>query len=322
MMKIAVIGGSGFIGTRLVSRLVKAGREVVIIDKEQSRAFPHLWVYGDVREIDTLSTVLQGCDVLYNLAAEHSDRVSPESLYFDVNVDGAENVCKAAVERDVRRIVFTSSVAVYGNSPLGTDESAELNPVNPYGRSKMLAEDVYRKWYGSSAGRSLVIVRPTVVFGEDNRGNVYNLLRQIASGRFLMIGSGKNMKSMAYVENVAAFLDYLLIYERGENIFNYADKPDFDMNGLVAFVMDCLGRKGKLPIRIPYALGILGGYLFDFISRLTGKPLPVSSARVRKFAMNTHFVTKRAGDLYFQNPVSIERGLEKTLEYEFKLANP
>ena len=78
--------------------------------------------------------------------------------------------------------------------------------------------------------RSLVIVRPTVVFGEGNRGNVYNLLRQIASRRFLMFGDGRNKKSMAYVENVAAFIEYSLSFKKGVHIYNYIDKPDFDMN--------------------------------------------------------------------------------------------
>lgn len=73
-----------------------------------------------------------------------------------------------------------------------------------------------------------------MVFGEQNRGNVYNLLRQIASGKFIMIGSGQNRKSMAYVENVAAFIEHALGFGPGVHIYNYIDKPDFDMNTLVA----------------------------------------------------------------------------------------
>ncbi len=88
-----------------------------------------------------------------------------------------------------------------------------------------------------------MIVRPTVVFGEQNRGNVYNLLRQIASGKFMMIGDGTNRKSMAYVENVAAFLEYSLGFENGVHIYNYIDKPDFDMNTLVSKVNKALGKE-------------------------------------------------------------------------------
>lgn len=79
----------------------------------------------------------------------------------------------------------------------------------------------------------MTIIRPTVVFGEGNRGNVYNLFRQIASGRFVMIGSGNNMKSMAYVENIAARLEHALDQQSTYQVSNYVDKPDFTMNQLV-----------------------------------------------------------------------------------------
>jgi nucleoside-diphosphate-sugar epimerase len=80
---------------------------------------------------------------------------------------------------------------------------------------------VYKAWQEKDPeNRKLVIVRLTVVFGEQNRGNVYNLFRQIASGKFMMIGDGTNRKSMAYVENVAAFLEYSLGFENGVHIYN------------------------------------------------------------------------------------------------------
>jgi nucleoside-diphosphate-sugar epimerase len=103
-----------------------------------------------------------------------------------------------AEEKGIKTIVFTSSVAIYGFAPLGTDESGEINYFNDYGRTKYEAELVYKAWYEKDPeNRKLVIVRPTVVFDEQNRGNVYNLLRQIASGKFMMIGNGENRKSMA-----------------------------------------------------------------------------------------------------------------------------
>ena len=74
--------------------------------------------------------------------------------------------------------------------------------------------------------KTLVIIRPTVVFGEGNRGNVFNLMNQIAKNRFMMVGSGTNRKSMAYVENVAAFLEYSLSFQSGLHVHNYVDKPD------------------------------------------------------------------------------------------------
>jgi GlcNAc-P-P-Und epimerase len=100
--------------------------------------------------------------------------------------------------------------------PPGTNEQGAINPFNEYGRTKYEAECVYRDWQAQDPGnRALVIIRPTVVFGEQNRGNVYNLLRYLADGRFVMVGSGRNVKSMAYVENIAAFLEHSLSFGPG-----------------------------------------------------------------------------------------------------------
>lgn len=316
MIKISVIGGSGFIGTRLCHRLLNKNFEFKIIDKKVSQTFPDRTTIADVRNIDGLRNSIEG-DCIINLAAEHRDDVSPKSLYDEVNVGGAENVCKVAEEKGINKIIFTSSVAVYGFAPLGTDEKGELKPFNDYGRTKMLAEKVYMNWYNKAPERRvLVIIRPTVVFGEGNRGNVYNLLRQIASGKFIMIGDGKNVKSMAYVENVAAFIEYNLSYSKGIHIYNYIDKPDYDMNTLVDVVYRMLGKKRRINIRIPYKIGLIGGYLFDILAGISGKKLPISSIRIKKFCSNSCFNTSISAT-GFVPPVSLLEGLEKTIRYEF-----
>jgi len=313
---ISIVGGSGFIGTRLSKRLISSGKDIVIIDKKSSGTFPDLWKYSDVREFDVLSKAIQG-DVIINLAAEHRDDVTPLSLYDEVNVEGAKRVCEVAEEKGINRIIFTSSVAVYGFAPIGTDESGDINYFNDYGRTKYLAEQVYKEWQKKdSENRTLVIVRPTVVFGEQNRGNVYNLLKQIASGKFMMVGSGKNVKSMAYVENVAAFLEYSLDFKSGIHVYNYIDKPDFTMNTLVKKVFKALGKEEKVGIRIPYSIGYGMGKILDLGAKISGKKLPISSIRVKKFCSNTSFNTSivKSG---FEAPVSIEEGLSQTIKYEF-----
>ena len=181
-MQITIIGGSGFVGTRLTKRLLEAGHTVKIADKRKSVTYPELWL--------------------------RCDDVTPKSLYDEVNVQGSENICSACSELGIHRIIFTSSVAVYGFAPVGTDESGEIKYFNDYGRTKFLAEEKYREWLKKDSSNSVTIIRPTVIFGEQNRGNVYNLLRQIAGGKFPMVGKGTNRKSMNYVENVAAFIQF------------------------------------------------------------------------------------------------------------------
>jgi nucleoside-diphosphate-sugar epimerase len=292
------------------------GHTVKIADKNDSGKYPRLRLYADVREPDTLEKAIAGSDVVVNLAAEHRDDVAPKSLYDDVNVTGAENVCAVCAKLGVRKIVFTSSVAVYGFAPVGTDETGAVDYFNDYGRTKWLAEETYRAWLAADPENSLAIIRPTVIFGEQNRGNVYNLLRQIAGGKFLMVGKGANIKSMAYVENVAAFIEYNLHNPPGERLFNYIDKPDFDMNALVAAVRRALGKSGRL-FHWPYWLGYAGGLCFDLLAKASRKKLSVSSIRVKKFCADTMFESANIKTTGFRPPVSLAEGLERTIRYEF-----
>nr|WP_269763662.1 NAD-dependent epimerase/dehydratase family protein [Treponema vincentii] len=252
-----------------------------------------------------------------NLAAEHRDDVEPKSLYDAVNVDGAENVCKVCTEVGIKRIIFTSSVAVYGFAPLNTNETGKINYFNDYGRTKWLAEGKYRDWLNTDKSNSLTIIRPTVVFGEQNRGNVYNLLRQISSGFFPFIGNGKNKKSMAYVENIAAFIEFSLNNPSGEHLFNYIDKPDFDMNSLTTEVYSILGKQNHKIFHWPYWLGYFGGLCFDLLAKITGKKLAISSIRVKKFCANTLFDSINIQKTGFKPPVLLKDGLYNTIKYEF-----
>jgi GlcNAc-P-P-Und epimerase len=318
MQIINVIGGSGFIGTRLVQRLLsKELLSVQIIDKAPSKVHPDLVTLCDVRSVEQLRASIDNESVIVNLAAEHRDDVCPVSLYDDVNVGGARHICKVAREKGVQTIVFTSSVALYGFAPIGTDESGNIAPFNDYGRTKYEAEQVFKAWQAEAPSeRTLTIIRPTVVFGEQNRGNVYNLLRQIASGKFVMVGSGENRKSLAYVENVAAFIEYSMSFKPGVHVYNFIDKPDFTMNQLVSSVKRILGQNGKIGIRLPYTVGYAIGKGFDFVAAITGKRFSISSIRVKKFCANSVYGTA-IHEIGFVSPVPLAQALEQTIRHEF-----
>lgn len=313
--RVGVIGGSGFIGSWLVGLLLNHKHNVRIIDKEPSRIHPELSTEADVRDPAALLEACRGCDVLYNLAAEHRDDVSPLELYQQVNVDGAANTCAAAEQLGIRKLVFASSAAVYG-FPVGEiDETAPMNPFNEYGRTKLRAEQVFVTWAEGSAERSLTIVRPTVVFGPGNRGNVYVLLKHIASGRSVVIGDGSNKKSMAYVANVAEFLAYALRFGEGVHIYNYVDKPDPDMNELVSIANETLGRGRAL--RVPYGLAMAVGKTFDLIAQLSGRQLSISSVRIKKYASSTQFAADRMLESGFRPSHSLHGALVTTIRHEF-----
>ena len=316
---IGIIGGSGFIGTRLVDRMLKAGEKVKIIDKNKSEKHPKLWRFGDVRDIKSLTEALEGVDSIINLAAEYKDNLRPFELYYDTNVKGAVNVCEVADELGIKKIVFTSSVAVYGFTTKETDETGKLEPFNEYGRTKMLAEVEYKKWLEADPeSKALVFIRPAVVFGEGNsQGNVYTLMQQTRKNSFI-IGSGKNIKSMAYVENVAAFIQYCTKeFTSGFHLFNYVDKPDYNMIELMKLLKRLQNRDAKL-IKVPYFVGYTAGAVFDLLSRITKREYAISRIRIKKFCSSSHFTSSSVEQTRFSATVTIEEGLKSTLRYEFK----
>jgi nucleoside-diphosphate-sugar epimerase len=313
-MSITIIGGSGFVGSFLIKEL--EGFNIGNLDKNPSPFYDKNTVIGDIRVIDEIK-IPKGTDSVVLLAAEHRDDVSPVTLYYDVNVQGTKNVLHAMDSAGVKNLVFTSSVAIYGLNKKNPNETHKEDPFNHYGKSKWEAELVIKEWYENDpTNKSVTILRPTVIFGERNRGNVYNLLKQISSGKFMMIGKGQNKKSMAYVGNIVALIkDRLEKKELGHHVFNYADKPDFSMVELTQTIEEKM--KIKLPsIKIPYLFGMMGGYGFDFISVLSGKKFSISSVRVQKFCATTQFDSDKVHSS-FKAPYTLKEGLDKTLEHEF-----
>lgn len=306
---IKLIGGAGFVGSRLQIELPS----YEVLDKAS-----HGNMFCDVTVTKTIEGRFDKLDKIVLLAAEHRDDVSPTSKYYETNVIGTQNVLNEMDRVGCKHLIFTSSVAVYGLNRVNPDENHSVDPFNHYGKSKWEAEKVIKAWYDKDPDRkSVTIIRPTVIFGEMNRGNVYNLLRQIASGKFLMIGKGQNRKSMAYVGNVVALVKYRLeVAEQGYHVLNYVDKPDLTMKSLLSVIEKSLNK--KIPsVRIPVLLGYLGGFGFDMLAFVTRKKLAISSVRVKKFVATTQFDATRVHSSGFKAPYTLEEGLDRTLNYEF-----
>ncbi len=273
-----------------------------IADVAPSKTYPTLSSFCDVRDAGAIREACAGADVIYNLSAVHCDDMRPRSLYREVNVDGAANICAAATAAGIDSIVFTSSVAIYGFGAVELDEDAPPAPFNDYGTTKLEAEDVFKSWFGEKAGRTLTIVRPTAVFGEGNHGNVFTLIYQIRRNRFVMSGSGdNNVKSIAYVENVAAFLDHVLSRGHGPQVYTYVDKPDYSARELVSTIRRQFGKSGDAPA-MPYGLAALIGAGCDDLAAVSGRSLPFS--RVRALASG------------FIPPVNLDEGMRRTIADE------
>lgn len=314
----AVLGGAGFLGQRLVAILASEGQSPIIIDCAPEPASSNTeYRCADVRDLPAISAAMDKVGTLYFLAAEWRDDVANGDVYYDVNVEGARNVCDAMRAHNVQKCIFASSVSVYPFLEKEMDETTLPDPEGPYGDSKIKAEAVLKAWADEDANRTLVIIRPTVIFGEGNRGNVWNLIAQLESGRMAMIGNGENKKSISYVENVAGAFAFADRLPKGTHLFNYSDKPDFTTKALVALLCKLLNRPGP-KIRLPYLVAFGIGLLGDSAAKITGRKIRIRSVRIKKFAANTCYSAQKFSALGYEAKYSLTDALERVIDADFQ----
>ncbi len=318
-MNILITGGTGFVGTAFRTALAKRGHSFVSFDLHPPDQPAGEYIRGDVRDPPALTAAMKNVDAVIHLAAAHHDFGISRETFEAVNIEGTQNVCTAMCECGVKKLVFYSTVALYGSKAGIATESSAPAPESDYGRTKLGAEAECRKWSESNQQNHCLILRPTVIFGPGNFANMYSLIRQVESGKFLRVGAMENIKSLAYVDNiVAATLSLWLDKPEkldGFEIFNYVDQPDLTSRQIVEAIYSGLGRKPPA-FFVPYLIARLLVVPFDLIIKLTGKNLPVSSARIRKLAKaNTQFDASRIHDLIEIETRSVQSGIREMVEW-------
>jgi nucleoside-diphosphate-sugar epimerase len=316
-MRILVTGSSGFIARFLIPGLAARGHEVVGIDTRAGADFgDHFrFIHANILDEDAVNRAMQQVDLVVHLAAEHKDFGVAESLYHQVNVDGTDNLLRSAARSGVGKFVFFSSVAVYGESPVPTHEEQSPAPDSPYGKTKLLAERRIEEWGREDAGRQVVIVRPTVIFGPWNYANMYRLIESVAKRRYIGVGDGRNIKSVGYVENVTAATLFLVDrLKPGLELYNYADAPHLSTGELVRCIAHSL--KVSVPfVRIPKPLALACAFPFDVVAKATGADLPLTAKRIDKFTSPTHHLAGKIRAIGYEPPYSLEEGIRKTVAW-------
>jgi UDP-glucose 4-epimerase len=260
-MRFLVTGGAGFLGAVLANHLCRDGHQVRVID-DLSAGDPDrledavLFTRGDVADRPKLWTLLQDVDCVYHLAARVRVRESVlyPRQYNEVNVGGTVSVMEAMRDAGVRRVVFTSSGAVYGEQPeQPVQEDQRPNPQSPYAVSKLAAE-YYVRTIGALWGIETVILRVFNAYGPGPRlpashpPVVPHFLQQAQQGGSLVIfGDGHQTRDFVYVDDV---VDALVAASTAPNVdrrvINVASGEETSINELVSMVGKAVGKRPEV----------------------------------------------------------------------------
>jgi UDP-glucose 4-epimerase len=218
--RVLVTGGAGFVGSHLVDRLLKEGLEVVVLDDLSGGKIENIkqhigkesfrFVRGDIRNYHLVKELATNVDAVFHLAALISvpESIRNPDLTDDVNVDGTLSLLKAFEDSDVKRFVYASSCAVYGEADsLPVREDFPLKPISPYGVSKVAAENYVRVFH-RICGLETVCLRFFNVYGprqaySDYSGVITQFLNRVSSNLHLVIfGDGEQTRDFVHVQDV------------------------------------------------------------------------------------------------------------------------
>ncbi|HMR55495.1 MAG TPA: NAD(P)-dependent oxidoreductase [Candidatus Doudnabacteria bacterium] len=326
MKKTAVLfGGGGFIGSYLAVELLKNHlvEEVLLADMSfQEHQWPQelhkLRSEGrvatatfDVRRKEDFLYLTVKPELIVNLAAIHREPGHAEHEYYDTNIPGAENICNWAESVNCLNIIFTSSIAVYGaNEAINPEPKTEQTPTkpnSPYGISKLKAEEIHKTWQQKNSERKLLIVRPGVIFGAGENGNVTRMLKALKRGYFVFAGNKDTAKAGGYVKELCRSIVWMWQRQIQNNsqkeLYNFTVEPTPTVGQYVTAINNVLGKPSRT-INLPYGLLMFAAQVIQKLSSIVGRTAGINPARIRKLRRSNYIVAEvlqKAGYKYHYN---------------------
>lgn len=311
-MKVAIIfGGTGFIGLHFTRFLIdKAGfQKIILADiKPPEKHIAHrfikselqtgqvAYVESDVREPIRANLAGDGQAVHFiaNFAAVHREPGHEHWEYFHTNIPGARNVCTFAEAVGCDDILFTSSISPYGPTEEPKDESVIPTPETAYGSSKYAAELIHAAWRDRAEHqRRLMVVRPGVVFGPGEGGNVSRLVKMLTKGFFVYAGNQQTRKAGIYVKELCHAMWWM--HERqatrppGIATANMTMNPGPSMQEYVETVQRVSGKKAIVPSIPAWAL-MLAAHIIEVLATIFRINTSINAVRIRKLVRSNNIV--------------------------------
>jgi UDP-glucose 4-epimerase len=267
MKNVLVTGGAGFIGSHVAEELIKRNHQVTVLDDLSGGFVDNLvegirFIPGSINDVDLVNQLFEedGYDYVFHLAAYAAEGLSHfiKRFNYENNLIGSVNLINAAVNTGVKCFVFTSSIAVYGASPvLPMTEETTAHPEDPYGIAKLAVEQELRVCK-EMFGLDYVIFRPHNVYGErQNIGDKYRnvvgiFMNQILQGKAMTVfGDGSQTRAFSYIGDVAPIIaEAIDIPEACNQIFNIGADQPYSVKELAERVAEAMGVEPAL-IHLP-----------------------------------------------------------------------
>jgi UDP-glucose 4-epimerase len=274
MKKYLITGGAGFVGSHLAERLVEEGSEVTIIDNLSTGKLENIseitstllgagknqitFIQADIRDTDGLGKINSKFDAIIHLAAQvyvHKSILNPQETY-DINIAGTLNILELAKKLNIKKIIFASSSAVYGNlNKNSIDETDELKPISPYGISKLKAEELLRN-YSESYQITTVNLRFFNIYGPHQDANspysgvITNFIKKIKQNeKPIIYGKGEQTRDFIYIEDIVEGIVGSLKLQDGRNhTYNLGTGKTISINELLSLIARILVKDNLEPL--------------------------------------------------------------------------
>ena len=322
-MNYIIFGDSGFIGNHLINMLktecVKSGDKIYDLDIvmpgeegivpgiiEQNDGVEYIRL--DVRKPIDFSITPTPDDIIFNFAAVHRTPGHEDKEYFETNIRGAENVVVFAEKYSIRKILFTSSIAPYGASEELKEETSLPTPNTPYGISKLVAEKIHQNWQAKDEKRELTIVRPGIVYGKGECGNMTRLYRGIKDHYYFYAGRKDTIKACLYVKELVQIMKYRTIDNNfpGCDIINCTFEPAYTIEQICESMKAVAGLKNYIP-KIPSWILITSATI---IGPIGGKKVGIHPDRVKKIMVSTNISGKKLVGMGYKFHYSLEESFK------------
>ncbi len=311
MQSILVTGATGFVGSHLLPTLEKHNFSLTVTTRQKTPNFPETVTTIPIGEIDEKtdwSEALAGIDYVIHLAARAhilQDTVAnPEEAFYQTNTAATANLVQCAIAQGVKHFIFISSIgAMATTSNQILTESSPCEPNTPYGRSKLKAEQAVQQLCAESS-LTWTILRPPLIYGANNPGNMARLLKLVHTGIPLPFGAVKNRRSFLYVGNLVDAITTCLFHPQARNqTFLVSDSEAVSTPTLMTEIAQTMGKSPVL-MPIPTPVLKLSGKLSgneETVHRLLGS-LELDSTKIRTM-------------LAWTPPFSLKQGLQETVAW-------